>query len=411
MTPFDRLPPPLTPFDRLPPLGARARAIVIVPARDEAGHIERALEALCDQRTPGGRPRDPRDYETIVFANNCRDETATLVRRFAARRPAHIVHCARADLGADAHVGVARRLVMQAAARRLIVAGRAEGFVLSTDADTVVAPDWLDATEAEMRCDAVMGRVYVAPADRHALAPGAADLYVWDLAYRRAVARVEAALDPLAWDPGPRHAMQFAASMAVRAGKYVQAGGLPALPRGEDTALYSALVRIDARVRHSLRVRVATSPRAVGRVDGGFANFIRLLHDASGPEAWLVEHPAETLHHIRARAALRRFHAGERVSARWEATGLFGLTRESFAAKYDIDDTFGANLQRFERDAIERGVYAGYRRMPVIPAIAALRSATRAVESGGLPSGARQSTRQHLLSLPPSPALRSLTDG
>jgi hypothetical protein len=40
---------------------------------------------------------------------------------------------------------------MQAAARRLIVAGRAEGFVLSTDADTVVAPDWLDATEAEMR--------------------------------------------------------------------------------------------------------------------------------------------------------------------------------------------------------------------------------------------------------------------
>jgi glycosyltransferase involved in cell wall biosynthesis len=391
----------VTPFDELPPLGARTRAIAIVPARDEAAHIERALEALCDQRTRGGRPRDPRDYETIVFANNCRDETAAIVRRFAARRPAQAVHCVEADLGADAHVGVARRLVMQAAARRLIVAGRAEGFVLSTDADTVVAPDWLDATEAEARCDAVMGRVLVAPGDRDAFAPGAAELYVWDLAYRRAVARVEATLDPLSWDPGPRHAMQFAASMAVRAGKYVQAGGLPALPRGEDTALYAALVRIDARVRHSLRVRVATSPRTVGRVEGGFAGFIRLLHDANGPKAWLVEHPAETLHHIRARAALRRVHAGDCDSARRQAATLFMLTRESFAAKYDLDDTFGANLQRFERDAIERGVYAGHRRMPVIPAIAALRAATRAVENGGSLGDAQQSTEQRLLSVPP----------
>jgi len=391
----------VTPFDELPPLGARTRAIAIVPARDEACHIERALEALCEQRTAEGRPRDPRDYETIVFANNCRDETAALVRRCAARRPGHTVHCVEADLGADAHVGVARRLVMHAAARRLIVAGRAEGFVLSTDADTVVAPDWLDATEAETRCDAVMGRVLVAPGDRGAFSPGAADLYVWDLAYRRAVARVEAALDPLPWDPGPRHAMQFAASMAVRAGKYVQAGGLPALPRGEDTALYAALVRIDARVRHSLRVRVATSPRTVGRVEGGFAGFIRLLHDASGPKAWLVEHPAETLHHIRARAALRRFHAAGGVSAQRDVSTLFMLKRESLAAKYDIDDTFGANMQRLERDAIERGVYAGYRRMPVIPAIAALRTATSNAELGGLRPDARHPMLQELLSVLP----------
>jgi hypothetical protein len=394
----------VTTFEGLPPLGARARAIVIVPARDEAGHIERALEALCEQRTLSGRPRDPRDYETIVFANNCRDGTGALVRRFAARRPAHAVHCVEADLGADAHVGVARRLVMHAAARRLIVAGRAEGFVLSTDADTVVAPDWLDATQAETRCDAVMGRVLVAPGDRGAFAPGAAELYVWDLAYRRAVARVETALDPLPWDPGPRHAMQFAASMAVRAAKYVQAGGLPALPRGEDTALYAALVRIDARVRHSLRVRVATSPRTVGRVEGGFAGYIRLLHDANGPKAWLVEHPAETLHHIRARAALRRVHAGDSKSARREAAAFFLLTPESFAAKYDVDDTFGANLQRFERDAIERGVYAGHRRMPVIPAIAALRAATRAAANGGSPSDARPPTLERLAFVPPSSA-------
>ncbi|MBD5633662.1 MAG: glycosyltransferase [Candidatus Eremiobacteraeota bacterium] len=373
----------MIPFDALPPLGERVRTIVIVPARDEADRIGAALRALAMQRTLSGEPLDARSYETIVFANTCTDATARIVRDFANGVAAtHPVHVVEADLEPGAHVGTARRILMDAAAERFRRAGRASGWIASTDADTVVASDWIAAMRAEALAgaDAVMGFVDISRSDRSALSLDAARLYDSDLAYRSAVADVECALDPVAWDPAPRHAFQYAASLAVSVDAYVRAGGLPALPRGEDSALYSALLRVDARVRHSLRMRVDTSPRATGRVEGGFANFIRLLHDAVGPEQWLVEHPEETLQRIRARAALRRYHTvdADRASAYRSALDAFELDFASFALLYDASATFGVNFDRFEADALARGVYATYGRVPVARATALLRSALAA---------------------------------
>ncbi len=379
----------MNPFADLPPAGADVRTIVVVPARDEAEHIGRALAALVEQRTREGRPLDPRSYETIVFANTCGDGTASIARAFAAERaPVHAVHVVEATLAASAHVGTARRLVMEAARARFARAGKPDGWIASTDADTVVAADWLAALrdEAARGVDAVMGRVGVARADRTAFAPDAARVYGRHLAYNRAVARAEAVLDPIAWDPAPRHNMQYAASLAVRADAYALAGGLPELPRGEDTALYAALVRCGARVRHSPRFLAFTSPRSSGRVDGGFATFVRQLHDAAGPEQWLVEQPEETLHHIRARAALRAYHRSGDVGSDAYRAVLRGF-RLDFAAcaeLLDRSEPFGANLERFERSAYERGVYAGYGRVPVARAIAVLRAACEATSRSAM---------------------------
>ncbi len=376
-------------FAGLPPVGANVRTIVVLPARDEADHIARALAALAEQRTGDGRAVDPRTYETIVFANTCRDETASIARAFASERGCrHDVHVVQERLDAGAHVGTARRLVMDAAFARFARAGRPDGWIASTDADTVVAGDWLAALrdEAVRGIDAVMGRVRVAPADRSAFAPDAARTYARHLAYNRAVARAEAAIDPIAWDAAPRHNMHYAASLAVRADAYARAGGLPAVPRGEDTALYAALVRSGARVRHSRRFLASTSPRSSGRVEGGFATFVRQLHDAAGPEQWFVEQPEETLHHIRARAALRAYHRHGDVAGGVyrDVLAYFRLDFAACADLFDRAEPFGANLERFERSAHERGVYAGYGRVPVARAIAVLREACEATSRSAI---------------------------
>ncbi|MBH8575804.1 hypothetical protein I8752_22940 [Nostocaceae cyanobacterium CENA369] len=60
--------------------------------------------------------------------------------------------------------------------------------------------------------------------------------------------------------------------MAVTAEMYALAGGLPPVRTPEDVAFYRALVRVNARFRHSSLVRVVTSARQIGRTNIGLAN-------------------------------------------------------------------------------------------------------------------------------------------
>ena len=50
------------------------RATVVMPAYDEAAVIERTLGALLDESEPG-------EFDVIVVANGCTDDTAAVVRR------------------------------------------------------------------------------------------------------------------------------------------------------------------------------------------------------------------------------------------------------------------------------------------------------------------------------------------
>jgi glucosyl-3-phosphoglycerate synthase len=111
-------------------------AVVVVPARDEAARIGACLAALASQRG-----LEPGSYEAVVVLDGCRDATASVVRQFAAGHPALAVHAI--ELALPQGVGRARRLGMDLAYGQLLSVGRADGLIASTDADSVVAADWL----------------------------------------------------------------------------------------------------------------------------------------------------------------------------------------------------------------------------------------------------------------------------
>ncbi|UFP95249.1 glycosyltransferase family A protein [Gloeobacter morelensis] len=256
------------------PLLPECRSCVIVPVRDEAERIESTLAALACQIERPGLPLDPRSYEVIVLANNCRDQTAPIARRFAGERPQLRLHIVERTLSpGEAHVGRARQLLMDEAYRRFAGAGKARGIIASTDGDTRVAPDWLAATafEIDRGADAVGGRILTDDKERQTLAAQARRCFLFDVGYQYLTVQLEACIDPDPLDAWPRHYQHFGASLALSAEAYARAGGLPAVRSPEDVALYCALRRIDAGIRHSPLVKVITSARRYGRAERGLA--------------------------------------------------------------------------------------------------------------------------------------------
>ena len=248
------------------------RVTIIVPVRNEARRLPRALRALATQRQRDGTRFDPTRFEIIVLANNCTDESAQVVRRFAARHPALALHVVEASFPPEvAHVGHARSCLMNEACRRLRRTAGDDGVIASTDGDTCVASDWLDATlrEVEAGADAVGGRIV--NGDDVALPPRLVAVARRDALYQRLRVRLEHTLDPDPADPWPRHHQHFGASLAITAGAYRRVGGMPAEPFLEDEALYRRLRQHDLVVRHSERVSVVTSSRRRGRVAVGLS--------------------------------------------------------------------------------------------------------------------------------------------
>ena len=270
---------------QLPPPAAGLRACIIIPAKDEAHHLPATLAALAAQTELSGAPLPGGGFEVIVLANNCTDGTAAVVRQVATCYPALALHVAELQLPKDlAHVGQARRLLMDAASQRLEATAGPSGLILSTDADTLAAPDWLAACRAEVAAGAaaVGGRILTrpdAPAELSTSEAGGPELA--PLAVRRTQLRdatyyllrnqLECLLDPCESDPWPRHHQHFGASLALTVAAYRQVGGLPVVRYLEDEALWRALCRHDLPVRHSPRVRVSTSARQQGRVEVGLS--------------------------------------------------------------------------------------------------------------------------------------------
>ncbi len=298
---------------RLPPPKARLRLSVVIPVRNEAEAIVRTLDSLACQVDLSGNALDPDSYEVLLLANNCTDDTAESARCFARRNPRFSLHVVEAALPpACAHVGTARRLLMDAACRRLFHCKQYRGVIASTDGDTRVAPDWAAQMLAEMDAgaDAVGGRIRV---ERQRGEDRDARLYALrDMAYQRGLARMEHLLDPDPADPWPRHHQFFGGSLGVTALAYRHVGGLPVLPCLEDVALGDALRRVDARIRHSPAVRVSTSPRQEGRTALGLSSQLREWGEMgrAGQAHW-VQQPAAVAARFAARRTLRGIkHAG-----------------------------------------------------------------------------------------------------
>ena len=122
---------------RLPTSGTgaarRVQAIVVIPARDEAARIGRCLTALATQRDVTGD-----SYEVIVFSTVAATAPSSVIRRAA---PAPAPAIPRSTLlprrRARPAPGDGHRL------RAAPALGASDGLIASTDADTVVAADWL----------------------------------------------------------------------------------------------------------------------------------------------------------------------------------------------------------------------------------------------------------------------------
>jgi hypothetical protein len=361
----------------VPPPADACRLTVCVPARNEASFIEEALIALSDQRDIDGRPLPPGLYDIIVFANNCEDGTADVVRRIARRSAQVAIFTVESVLPPDqSHIGAARKQIMDFAAERFLAAGRADGILASIDSDTIAQTDWIAWMIREMRrADAVAGQVTIAGAAYESLLAPVRLLYARELTYRRVLAQAEALIDPRPEDPEPRHNAFVGASFAVAVSAYIAAAGIPPVPRLEDLAFSHALRRIDARVRHSPAVRASTSARLTARVDGGFGTFLADLHDcARRGESFKVEHPLGSLDDMTVRAAMRRIRLGEERPDNIErAASILGLAAGGWLPLIHSGLPFGAAC-----DAVTERAASGrrsYRMVPVEFAIATLRAA------------------------------------
>ncbi len=323
---------------------------VAIPVHDEEAGIAATLAALAVQVDAAGQGLDPRRYEVLVLANNCTDGTVREARRFAAATPALRLHLIEIVLPPPhAHVGAARRLVMDEACRRLVSLGHGRGVIATTDGDTLVRPTWIASNLEEITrgADAVGGRILATPGEIAALDPGTRLYYRRDTAYRTLRTAYESILDPDPANAWPRHHHCFGASLAVTVQAYRAAGGLPVVHCLEDMAFVRALERRDARVRRSPAVNVRTSLRCSGRVDVGLSwTLSKWTRAAALGEPLLLESPDAIAWEAMNRRCLRQLWEGKRTSAALaQASASVGMRMRRLNQFWRAADTAGAFCQ------------------------------------------------------------------
>ncbi|MEC3912437.1 glycosyltransferase [Sphingobium sp. CR2-8] len=288
------------PFQRA--VGAEIAALPIVfcicvPARDEADRLPLLLDAIAGQDWPG-------TICVSVAVNNSTDDSLGAIAAARARHADRLdIRVSVADFPAElAHAGSARRLAMSEGMRCL--PDLDSGVLVSTDADARPPAGWLRAIAAAFArgADLVGGKIVI-DEEREPLPQAVARLRsAWD-GYWAQVRAIEDRIDPVAWDPAPRHGDHTGASLAIRAKLYLACGGVPIMPTGEDLALVRAAVAMGGRLAHPADVHVRVSPRTEGRAEGGMAAAMRDMFQAA--EDMRVP-MAPAFHHWEARATWRR---------------------------------------------------------------------------------------------------------
>ena len=246
------VPLPCEPLDFAAPAPhPRCQVAVIIPARNEEHTLTRTLDALRLQVQLDGSPLDLESFEVLLLLNNCTDRSAAAAQVYAQLHPGFHLHIAARQLAPpNAHVGTARRLLMDAACTRLESLGPGSRAILSTDADTKVAPDWIARNRLHIEtggAEVVGGVINLLPGELDSLDGPTRAAYQNDRVYQQLVAHLESRLDPDPADPWPRHLEHFGASLGCTCEVYRRAGGMPAVTPLEDVAFVHALRKVDAR--------------------------------------------------------------------------------------------------------------------------------------------------------------------
>jgi cellulose synthase/poly-beta-1,6-N-acetylglucosamine synthase-like glycosyltransferase len=223
--------------------------IVAIPARDEAPSVGFALSSIL-----GALQALPHSLAAVVCVacDSCVDGTAAEVRTHG--NSVLIVE------GAWQSVGGARRAAVKTGLDSMLAAGLGleHVWIATTDADTVVGPDWLAR------------QLRYAQAGVHAVA-GVVDL--------RRDADLTSTTEQVFHDmykvSRHGHSHVHGANLGIRADAYVEAGGFPKLSASEDRELWNSLLAAGYHCHASDRLRVSTSARLHGRVKEGFAFALR----------------------------------------------------------------------------------------------------------------------------------------
>ncbi|EWM10738.1 glycosyltransferase family 2 protein [Kutzneria sp. 744] len=205
---------------------------VVVPARDEQETIVACLLAIHAATPPTV------DVTVCVVADRCRDNTAARARPLADV----VVNLDDRPLGTVRDLGVERSLTTPAE----------QCWVLTTDADSTVHPDWI--------------ATHLALADRgvHAVAGG---VHIADWPDQRLRSRYRDFAHP-------RRERVYGANLGVRGDVYRAVGGFAPLSTGEDQHLWDRVKLAGYRMRTTAEAPVTTSARTRGRAVGGLADLL-----------------------------------------------------------------------------------------------------------------------------------------
>ena len=204
---------------------------VVIPAHNEARYIRRCLTAIQQAASSPYLHGEP--VKIIVVLDDCSDATGAVAQ----------------SLGVDTlavtarNVGIARAV----GAQQCVNAGAR--WLAFTDADTVVADDWL-VEQLRHRSDAVCGTIAI----RHWRGRSPALKRDFETSYNDA----------------ENHRHIHGANLGVSAEAYLRAGGFPPLTSSEDVALVKALQAGGSRIAWTATPRVMTSARKSFRAPLGF---------------------------------------------------------------------------------------------------------------------------------------------
>jgi Glycosyl transferase family 2 len=317
--------------------------VVAIPVRDEEERLPACLRALARQRDRLGHTIPPTLVRVVVFANNCSDRSASLARKLGGGLSLDVRVVEARLPPAVAHAGSARRAVMDLAEAWLVEAGEKDGVILTTDADSQVAPNWIAENLAAFAdgAEAVLGRIDLD--EEGARLPEALHRRgELEDTYEKLLTELSWRLDPLDHNPWPHHATISGASLGVTRAAYCRVGRLPRVPLGEDKALIGLLSRQDARIRYCSTVHVITSGRTHGRAPGGVADALAIR--SREPDAF-CDDALEPFRAALARAAwrgrLRRLHGDGRLALDQDWAAKLGISE---LAVNDViqEPTFGA---------------------------------------------------------------------
>ncbi len=324
------------------------RPVIAVPARNEEARLPRLISALSRQTVLACLSAP---LPVILALNNTTDRSRAVAREAVkqAGDALRLIIVEARFATPRAHAGSARRLATERAAREPSC-----DVMLTTDADAEPADDWVESNLRAIHegADIVGGRIMADPREEDRLGQA---FQARARAYARYAAlrdELAALLDPLPWDPWPRHHDHTGASLAVRADVYRAVGGLDPLALREDVAFVAKVRSAGFRLRHAPDVAVTVSARTRGRARGGMADCLRgwVTAEERG-EPLLVECPAAIEERLLRRRVLRELQGASplAVRQRLRAMGIAGRGGGRAASCIAIP----ALIERFAADDLD----------------------------------------------------------